>query len=217
MKTAIQIFLKQTRRGMRRLVLQLALLCAATAFFVVSLNLYSNSNHNLMTVEDTYTTIATMEIYGYVNEAGDLVDPSDEICVGRHWLSVEDYDLSALRSLDSVKRIDLRTRVGAYIPGHIPVWDLPERVQEFYPSGYVKLFDRKNVIRFTLKTEEPLVISLLETGWQYMEFPIRVLECSNPLLEYPDTFTLRVGSAQFFSSERIQGEIRRLNRNDRSD
>ena len=126
----IRIFLKQTRRSTKRLMLQLVLLCTAVAFFVVSLNLYHNSSANLRTIEDIYTTIATMEIYGYVNEAGNLVDPSDEACVGRHLLLVEDYDFSALHSLDSVKRINLRTRVGAYIPGNIPVWDLPERVQE---------------------------------------------------------------------------------------
>ena len=69
----IQIFLKQTRRSTKRLVLQLVLLLAVIAFFVVSLNLYSNSIQNLQTVEDTYTTIATAEFYGYVNEAGELV------------------------------------------------------------------------------------------------------------------------------------------------
>ncbi len=94
MKTAIQIFLKQTRRSTKRLVLQLVLLCAAVAFFVVSFNLYINSMRNLQTVEDTYASIATMEIYGYVNKAGELVHPGDAACVGRHWLSVRSCCLS---------------------------------------------------------------------------------------------------------------------------
>ena len=59
MKTAIQIFFKQTQRGTKRLALQLVLLCAAVAFLVVSLNLYQNSTSNLLSVENAYTTIAT--------------------------------------------------------------------------------------------------------------------------------------------------------------
>ena len=108
MKTAIQIFLKQTRRGTKRLALQLVLLCAVTMFFVVSMNLCSNSRQNLLTVENIYSTIATMEFYGYVTADGKLVHPGDEACVGRHLLSVEDYDFSELLALNSVNSIELR-------------------------------------------------------------------------------------------------------------
>ena len=115
----IQIFLKQTHRGTKRLALQLVLLCAAVTFFVVSLNLYYNSARNLQAVENTYTTIATMSFHGYVNSAGEIVSPDDPSCVGYHWLSLEDYDFTQLLALDSVKGIELRTRVGAYIPENI--------------------------------------------------------------------------------------------------
>ena len=213
MKTAIQIFLKQTRRGMRRLVLQLALLCAAVAFFVVSLNLYSNSNHNLMTVENSYTTIATMEFYGYVNEAGDLADPSDETCVGRHLLSVETYDLSSLRALNSVKSIDLRTRVGAYIPGQIFVRSLrdfvPGNVYDV-PEEWLSLMETGNVIRFTLDSDRPVNISLDSTSPPYCTLPICLIETSNPLLKYPDTISVAVTNFRDADAE----EIRRLNRSD---
>ena len=85
MKTAVQIFLRQTVRGKKRLVLNAALLLAVTGFFVVGLNLYHNSRQNLLTVENAYTTIATMEIYGDVDAQGNLVHPAilpawDAIC-----------------------------------------------------------------------------------------------------------------------------------------
>ncbi len=216
MKTAIQIFLKQTRRSTKRLVLQLVLLCCMTAFFAVSLNLYSNSIRNLRSVEDAYTTIATMEIYGDVNQAGELVHPGDEACVGRHLLSVEDYDLSPLLALDSVKRIDLRTRVGAYIPGHtfaislrdfvpIDVYDVPEE--------WLGLSETGNVIRFVLNSDQPVTIPLDPGSAPYYTLPLRIIETSNPLLHYPDTFSISVTNFDDADAE----EIRRLNRSDCAD
>ena len=213
----IQIFLLQTRRGTKRLVLQLVLLCAAVAFFVVILNLYHNSNCNLLTVDNTYTTIATMEIYGYVNEAGELVAPNDASCVGRHWMSVGNYDLSQLLGLDFVKGIDRRTRVGAYIPGHIPVVDVTDRHPLFHAPGYVQILGQENVLRFTLDTDKPMIMPIYEEEYNNFEIPIRVLDKLNPLLEYPDTFTLQVFEAEYFSTERMQNEIRSLNRSDRAD
>ena len=215
MKTAVQIFLKQTRRSTKRLVLQLMLLCAATTFFVVSSNLYINSVRNLQSVEDTYASIATMEIYGYVNEAGKLVSPGDEDCVGRHWLSVEDYDLSPLLALNSVKSIDLRTRVGAYIPGQVAILKDNE-VPPLYPVESVTPFFTGNIIRFTLDSDEPMEITLQEE-WQQFSFPIRVLETSNPDLQYPETFTLRITPEVMEEAANCPEDIRRLNRSEITD
>ena len=212
MKTAIQIFLKQTRRSTKRLVLQLVLLCTVTAFFAVSLNLYSNSKQNLQTVENAYTTIATMEIYGYVNKAGELVHPGDETCVGRHLLSVENYDFSPLLALGSVKNIELRTRVGAYIPGNAHVYCTVQD-DPFQDPDWVMLFGTNNMIRFTLDLEEPLVISLQDAS-QELAFPIRILEATNSLLEYPDLFTLCVWGFDSDDISFFAEEIRRLNRSD---
>ncbi len=217
MKTAIQIFLKQTRRSTKRLVLQLVLLCVAVAFFVVSLNLYSNSMRNLQMVEDTYTTIATMEIYGYVNKAGELVRPGDESCVGRHWLSVEDYDLSPLLALDPVKNIDLRTRVGAYIPGHIQVYYTDEHLAFGVPPGCYALYSTSNTVRFVLKGEEPMTLSLTGSDAQWLDFPIRVIETSNPLLQFPEVFSLQSFNLDEEERTLYADEIRRLNRSDATD
>ena len=208
----IQIFLRQTGRSTKRLTLQLVLLCAVVAFFVVSLNLYANSRGNLQTVEETYKTIATVEIYGDVNEAGELVSPGDEDCVGRHWLSVEDYDLSELLALDSVIGCDLRTRVGAYIPGEIFVSSYQDDMFDI-PEEWLDLNGTDNVIRFTLDSQEPLTISLSANLWQYVKLPIDIIETTNPLLNYPDTFSLQVPVFYILNQE----EIRRLNRSDCTD
>ena len=222
MKTAVQIFLKQTRRGTKRLVLQLVLLCAATAFFVVSLNLYSNSMRNLQTVEDTYTTIATAEFYGFTDERGNLVHPGDESCVGYRWMSVQDYDLSALAALDCVKKIHLRTRAAAYIPGHTEVLFTGGGTTKI-PEDWLYISGTEDVIRFTLDAEEPMVISLTEEPthpnhkYDYLAFPIRILEQRNPLLVYPDNLTLTVLVSEDQWNQQFADEIRRLNRSDCTD
>ena len=215
MKTAIRIFFTQTRRGTKRLALQLLLLCAVTMFFVVSMNLCSNSRQNLLTVENIYSTIATMEIYGYVTEDGKLVHPGDEACVGRHLLSVKDYDFSELLALDAVNRIDLRTRVGAYIPEHTHVHSLFEN-SPIYPPDYVYLSSCSNTVRFVLDAEEPLTISLLN-GTKYYPFPIRILEQTNPLFVYPEQFALGIHKQLKEEIHWYADDIRRLNRSDVSD
>jgi hypothetical protein len=212
----MRIFLQQTVRKKSRFALNIVLLCAVTVFFVVSLNLYHNSRTNLQAVENAYTTIATMEIYGDVNKAGELVHPGDESYVGRHWLSVEDFDLSPLLALDSVERIDLRTRVGAYIPGQIAILQ-DNTVPPAYPVESVTPFSTNNIIRFMLDAEEPMEISLLKETWQWLPFPIRVLDTSNQNLQYPETFTLRLTTAVMEEAKKCSEDIRRLNRSEVTD
>lgn len=216
MKTAVQIFLRQTVRGKKRLVLNAVLLLAVTGFFVVGLNLYHNSRQNLLTVENAYTTIATMEIYGDVDAQGNLVHPGDTSCVGRHLLSVEGYDLSPLLALEAVKGIEVRTRVGAYIPGHIQVYHTSEAVNAM-PDGTVRFYYTDNVIRFTLNAKEPITVSLQENSSQQLDFPIRILQASNSLLQYPETITLSITKNWSSNKDRYREDICRLNRNDVAD
>ena len=218
MKTAIQIFLKQTRRSTKRLVLQFVLLCAATVFFVVSLNLYANSMRNLQTADNAYTTIATAEFYGYVAEDGMLVHPGDEDCIGQYLLSIEKYDFSLFSNLDYVNDIHLRTRVGAYIPGHIQVSRDVSNSPAF-PSDYRELSRKENVIRFVLDAEEPVTFSLCG-GTNYYQVPLRILEQSNPLLVYPtqsNAYWLSVNKLLEKDRHWYADDIRRLNRSDVTD
>ena len=160
MKTAIQIFLKQTQRGTKRLALQLVLLCAVTVFFVVSLNLYCNSRSNLLAVEDAYKTIATMEIYGDVNKKGELVNPGDESFEGRYLLSPEDFDLSTVLNLPGVIGYDLRPRYVAYLPDEVLALDITNK-EDSYPAGYIELVGSDDVLRFTINSETPIEIPIV--------------------------------------------------------
>ena len=113
----VKIFFQQLRRNSRRTWLNILLLTAAVAFFVMSANLYKNSVTNLQVVEDTYSTIAVMELYGNINKFGELTDRAAEDSVGYHACSVDGYDFSDIVATDCVEKYDLRSRYGVYIPG----------------------------------------------------------------------------------------------------
>ena len=91
-----RIFLQQLRRGTKRTLLYTFILMAVSAFLVMSLNLYKNSTANLQSAEETYTTIALMELYGDVNSYGELVEPFSEDYAGNKAVAVEGYDISEI-------------------------------------------------------------------------------------------------------------------------
>ena len=228
MKTAIQIFLKQTQRGTKRLVLQLVLLCAVTVFFVVSLNLYHNSRTNLQAVENAYTTIATMEIYGDVNKEGDLVQPSAADQVGRFLLTRYDYDLSPLQELPMVQDVDLRYRCTAYIPGQISL-DVyaSEMMNEtqvalngLQPTD-IRMTMRYHMLRFRLSGDEPVEIGRSKDGkyYRYEEktVDIEVLETTHPQIEYKNPIGLSFSLVIHQVPNDHEVEIQRLNRSQETD
>ena len=184
MKTAIQIFLKQTRRGTKRLALQLVLLCVAIAFFVVSLNLYRNSTSNLHAIEEAYTTLATVGFYGDVDAQGNLVSVSDPSYVGNCLMSLTGnaYDLSPLLEMDMVTGYDLRPRFAAYIPGVDAIGAAGKEIagdKSVFPVTDEEVFpaNPQNVIRFVLAGDEPVEVGLVR---------IR-LPAMNNILEPPQT------------------------------
>ncbi len=223
MKTAIQIFLKQTRRSTKRLALQLVLLCAVTAFFVVSLNLYHNSTQNLLAVEDAYKTIATMEIYGDVNEAGELVNPGDEAFEGRYLLSPDNFDLSTVLNLPGVIGHDLRPRYVAYLPEEVLVQDITGK-EDQYPAGYIELVGSEDVLRFTINSEKPIEIPVTvdlqedhHSSGIIMDIPIHLLDQTLPHIVYEETIRLEAPRLWPKELEHHASDIRRLNRSDRTD
>ena len=113
-----KIFWQQLRRGSRRTALYILLLTAVTAFFVMSVNLYRNSVANLAAVEENYSTIAVVELYGDVDSYGNLVEPYSEEHAGYKSVSVNGFDFSEIVESDSVTSWDLRSKYGAYIEGH---------------------------------------------------------------------------------------------------
>lgn len=224
MSVSVRIFLRQTVRKKSRFVLNILLLCAVTAFFVISLNLYQNSRANLQTVEDTYSTIATMEIYGDVNAEGELVSPSADDRVGRFLLTRYGYDLSLLQELPMVQNIDLRYRCAAYIPEQIP---LTQYAQEYYPdpanlqdSGLQEndafLGYPYNTFRFQIKGDHPVEVDLTKEssrpGYAAVVLDVNVTDSVYPQIQYEE----KIGfSIQLMNDERAAqygDDIRRLNR-----
>ena len=228
MKTAAQIFLRQTRRGTKRLTLQLALLCAITSFFVVSLNLYANSMRNLQTVENAYTTIATTEIYGDVNAEGELVEAGSADRVGRFLLTRYGYDLSPLQALSMVQNIHLRYRCAAYIPGQLSLDAYAAEMMDDsqLELNHLELKDvqttmKTHMLRFRLTGDEPVEIRRTKAGgyYRYEEkaVDIEVLETTHPQIEYKNPIGLTFSRAVHRVQDDHDAEIQQLNRSQETD
>ncbi len=224
MSTSIRIFSRQLLRSKKRLILNILLLTAVTAFFVMSLNLYWNTTENLQKAEDAYSTIATVEVYGDVNSAGDLVLPGTEGYVGYHLLNAAGMDFSALLAPDYVIGSDLRWRCAAYIPGMTPLYlqNAPEEEDDPVHTGSMQMLATKDVIRFRILGDEPQVLQLGMTGDQfqryYLSLAIEVIDQSRKDILYPENIAFEI--YRWRSQEDADwyaADIRRLNRSDNVD
>ena len=119
----LSMHLKQLFRKPIRTVLYILVLVVLTAFFCTSLNLYMDSRHNLQLANDTYTTIAIMELYADVDSRGNIISDvtKAEDYAGYHALTVYGYDLEPIITAPSVKKYELRARYGAFNEANIAV------------------------------------------------------------------------------------------------
>ena len=119
----LSMHLKQLFRKPMRTVLCILVLILLTAFFCTSLNLYMDSQHNLQLANDTYTTIAIMELYADVDSRGNIINDvtKAEDYAGYHALTVYGYDLEPIITAPSVKKYELRARYGAFSEDNIAV------------------------------------------------------------------------------------------------
>ena len=119
----LSMHLKQLFRKPMRTVLCILVLVLLTAFFCTSLNLYMDSQHNLQLANDTYTTIAIMELYADVDSRGNIISDvtKAEDYAGYHALTVYGYDLEPIITAPSVKKYELRARYGAFSEDNIAV------------------------------------------------------------------------------------------------
>ena len=119
----LSMHLKQLFRKPIRTVLCILVLVLLTAFFCTSLNLYMDSQHNLQLANDTYTTIAIMELYADVDSRGNIISDvtKAEDYAGYHALTVYGYDLEPIITATSVKKYELRARYGAFSEDNIAV------------------------------------------------------------------------------------------------
>lgn len=117
----LSMHLRQAFRKPMRTVLYLLILALLTAFFCVSLNLYDNSRQNIRLAQETYSTIAVMELYADVDSRGNLIaDVSTaEDYAGYHDITVNGYDIKPIVTAPSVIKYELRARYGAYSDEYI--------------------------------------------------------------------------------------------------
>ena len=204
---SIRLFLKQQQRSLKRTLLNILLLTVTTAFFVMSMNLYRNSVDNLARVEENYTTIAVMELYGDVDKYGQLTDPDAETHDGYYSVGVNGYDLSKIVSADCVEKHDLRTRYAAYIPN---------RYARNNSDGYLCSTDH---IRFKIQSDEPVELTIWPSGdidHDYQTVQVEVLYSATGLYTYGDEFELDIAMTesdrQYYSQD-----IQKLNRQEIDD
>jgi len=176
----IKFFSQQLFRGKIRAILYLIVLSSVTAFFVMSANLYKNSITNLRVVEDTYSTIAVMELYGNINKFGELTDRTAEDFVGYHACSVDGYDFANIVAAECVEKYDLRSRYGAYIPG------------EYAMQAMNQTMEPLDLVRFRIVGEEPQVLPVRQkkAGKSYSleEIHLEILDSAAGIYKYDEQF-----------------------------
>jgi len=196
-------------RGKKRLLLNVLLLLFVTTFFCMSVNLYKNSVENLQKADDTYRTIAIMELHGSVNTKGELLEEPN----GRmQQVAVTGYDYTPVLEASGVIGHDLRSKYGVVIDGSIAMGS----------DGTHPLTDY-DIIRFRLAQEEPVTIPVI---WEYDDydrqnsytFYLEVLESAAGCFDYHNgqPFTARdiLMDGQL---ESYGDAIRRLNRSREKD
>ena len=201
----IKFFSQQLFRGKIRAMLYLIVLSSVTAFFVMSVNLYKNSITNLRVVEDTYSTIAVMELYGNINKFGELTERTAEDSVGYHACSVDGYDFSDIVAAECVEKYDLRSRYGAYIPG------------EYAMQAMNQTMEPLDLVRFRIVGEEPQVLPVRQkkAGKSYSleEIHLEILDSAAGIYKYDEQFWGDVDFSEEILAEYAQ-HIRYLNGTD---
>ena len=182
---SIRLFLRQQQRNLKRTLLNILLLTAAIAFFVMSLNLYQNSVQNLRNAEEAYSTIAVMELYGDVNRKGNLASIEDKDYAGYRAVGVDTYDISRIVSAPGVTDYDVRNRYGAYIPG---IASLARKMTGNEEPSY-DLMNGIDIIRFRVCGDEIYYLPIGEDAENYEGPAIRldVLENASDSKRYSRT------------------------------
>lgn len=204
---SVRIVFQQMMRNRGRTLWSVVLLAAVTVFFTMGLNLYWNSIDNLKRVEEAYTTIALMELYGSVDQYGQLVSPEDVTYEGYYPVGVKGYDLSEIIAADNVIKYDLRSRYAAYIEGGAARDDNDRMVCS------------NDLIRFTLADSEPVELPIYSAGgvdFELTTVKLNILDSAAGIYKYSDTFQLYF-SLRDEEHRYYEEALRRLNGQDVTD
>lgn len=193
-------------RSKKRLLLNLFLLLAVTAFFCMSVNLYKNSVDNLQKADETYSTIAIMELHGSVNSSGELLEEPN----GRmRQVAVTGYDYSPILEASGVIKHDLRSKYGIVIDGTIAMG-----------SDGTNPLTEYDIIRFRLAQDEPVTVPVI---WDYADYSrgnqqevfLEVLDSAAGCFDYNNGKPFRVRDILMDGQLESYGEdIAQLNRSE---
>lgn len=145
--STLRVFLRVRRPALYGLILTVA-----TAFFVMSVCLYSNSTDNLALIDETYSTIALMELYGETDNLGQLVLPEATDSSQYRAVFVSGYPLEDILSASCVTGSDLRAYCGAYVAGSPVMKRLEGQVGT--AAG------NQDILRFTVVGDQPIMIPI---------------------------------------------------------
>lgn len=171
--------LRQLSRTPLRTVLNLLLFFLLTAFFTVSANMFFISKENLTLAEETYSTIAIMELYADVDSKGVLQQIPGVDYAGYLPVAVSGYDISPVISASGVEKYDLRARYGAYVP-NVPAL-IPDSISDV---GTVPIY-KQDIIRFTVEKDTPI-------GMMPVMANVTVLESTVGIYRYKEAMELRL-------------------------
>lgn len=205
---SIRLFFTQLRRNSNRTWMNILLLSAAVAFFVMSLNLHQNSVRNIREAEDAYSTIAVMEIYGDIDQYGNLAEPYSEEHVGYKAVAVKGFDFSEVVDSAGVIDWDLRAKYAAYIEGEIAL------EEGAYPMAFM------DIIRFRYVGEEPLEFPInwydYRQDYKNIQIPVEILDTAGCYLYDGDTLTFDdvdlVGEKEGYAEQ-----VKRVNRSEETE
>ena len=200
-----KIFTHQLKRS-RKTVFYILLLIVATAFFVTSTNLYQNSTRNLQKAEETYSTLAVIELYGDIDKYGSLVEENSENHVGYKAAAVKGYDISQIIGSKAVESWDLRTQYGAYIE------DRPA-LRGVTDDGIYVPRATGQLVRFRLKEDKAVTLPLLETQQTFIS--LEILDHAAECFRYQDAFLFQC----FLNPNEVAGyaeQIKQVNRSDKT-
>lgn len=214
-----KIFTEQIKRG-KRTAVYLCLLLMATAFFVMSVDLYYNSTSNLDISENAFSTLAVVELYGEVDQYGQLVERNSEDHIGYQAVGVEGYDFSDLIDSEAVESWDLRTYYGAYIADEPAMIYAPADLsdgtirEEWTMRSYT-------VIRFRIQSDNPIPLTYHPYSVnQWRErgfFALEVLDEAAGCYVYPDRLTYTDFGFTQEEWDAAAEDIRAFNRSDDTD
>ena len=215
-----KIFIDQIKRS-KKTVIYLCLLLIATAFFVMSINLYHNSTNNLEISENAFSTLAVTELYGEVNIYGELVERNSEEHIGYKAVGVEGYDFSDIIDSEAVESWDLRTYYGACIEDHPAMIYAPDITSAGEEDNIKWIMRSNNVIRFKIQGEEPIPLTYRppsKTQWNEWGFFVpAVLDDAAGCFEYSDRLTYDDFGFTQAEWDALAEDIKEFNQSDDTD